>query len=69
MLPVVLVLMAILPTLTVHIMLRFASSERLRSPDGMTLRLTPILLIGLLLTAWHYRWPHVVLFSLGIARP
>ena len=33
----------------------------------MTLRLTPILLIWLLLTAWHYRWPHVVLFSLGIA--
>ncbi len=67
MLPVVLALMAALPTVTVHIMLRVASSERLRSPDGTTLRLTPILLIGLLLTAWHYRWPQVVLFSLSIA--
>jgi signal transduction histidine kinase len=67
MLPVVLTLMAILPTVTVHIMLRIAPSAPLRSPDGMTLRLAPILLIGLLLTAWHYRWPHVVLFSLGIA--
>ncbi len=67
MLPVVLSLMAILPTMTVHIMLRIASSEPLRSPNGMTLRLTPILLIGLLLTARHYRWPAVVLFSLGVA--
>lgn len=66
MLPVVLTLMAILPTVTVHAMLWIASSEPLRSPDGMTLRLTPILLIWLLLTAWHYRWPHVVLFSLSI---
>ncbi len=67
MLPVVLALMAILPTMTVHVMLRIAFSEPLRSPDGMTLRLTPILLIGLLLTARHYRWPAVVLFSLGVA--
>ena len=67
MLPVVLALMATLADVTVHIMLRIASSEPLRSPDGMTLRLAPILLMGLLLTAWHYRWPHVVLFSLGVA--
>ncbi len=66
MLPVVLTLMAILPSLTVHVMLRIAPSELLRSPEGMTLRLTPALLIGLLLTARYYRWPHVVLFSLGV---
>lgn len=67
MLPLVLVLMATLPTIAVHFMLRLAPSAPLRSPDGMTLRLTPIFLIGLLLTAWRYRWPQVVLFSLGIA--
>jgi len=67
MMPVTLALMAILPTITVHLMLRLAPSALLRSPDSMTLRLMPILLIGLLLTAWHYRWPSVVLFSLGIA--
>lgn len=66
-LPVVLALMAILPTLTVHVMLRLTPSEPLQSPNGMTLRLAPILLIGLLLTAWHYRWPYVVLFSVGVA--
>lgn len=66
-LPVVLALMAILPTLTVHVMHRLAPSAPLRSPDGMTLRLAPILLIGLLLTVWHYRWPYMVLFSVGVA--
>ncbi|MEM8534650.1 MAG: sensor histidine kinase [Chloroflexota bacterium] len=66
MLPIALALMAILPTVTVHIMQHIASSEPLRSPDGMTLRLTPILLMGLLLTAWHYRWSAVLLFSLGV---
>lgn len=65
--PFVLVLMAVLPTLTVHLMLRAAPSEILRSAEGMTLRLTPILLMGMLLTAWYYRWRHVVLFCLGVA--
>ncbi|MEM7126851.1 MAG: sensor histidine kinase [Chloroflexota bacterium] len=64
-LPIVLVLMAILPSLTVHVMLNFASSIPLRSPEGMTLRLIPILLMGLLLTAWQYQWRQVVLFALG----
>ncbi len=67
MLPVVLTLMAMLPTITIHLMLRIASSTPLRSPEGMTLRLAPILLIGLLLTAWHFRWRYVVIFSIGIA--
>ncbi len=66
-LPIVIVLMAILPTLTVHVMIRLAPSELLLSAEGMTLRLTPILLMGLLLTAWHYQWFHVLLFCLGIA--
>lgn len=65
MIPVALVLMAILPSLTVHLLLRLAPNELLLSPEGMTLRLTPILLLGLLLTAWQYQWRHVILFALG----
>ncbi|MEM7033607.1 MAG: sensor histidine kinase [Chloroflexota bacterium] len=66
-LPIVIILMAGLPTLTVHIMMRLAPSEPLLSADGMMLRLTPILLTGLLLTAWQYRWLQVLLFCLGLA--
>jgi hypothetical protein len=33
----------------------------------MALRLLPVLLIALVLTAWQYRWQQVVLVSLGIA--
>lgn len=64
MLPVILALMTLLPTLTVHIMIALAPNKALLSPEGMTLRLTPILLMGLLLTAWRYDWQHVVIFSL-----
>ncbi len=32
--------------------------------EGMTLRLLPVLLIGLIVTAWHYPWPVVALYAL-----
>ena len=66
-LPVTLVLMTFLPTVTVHIMIWLAPNKPLLSPEGMTLRLTPILLMGLLLTAWRYQWQHVIIFCLGTA--
>lgn len=37
------------------------------SAEGMALRLMPVLFMALVLTAWQYRWPQVVLFSLGTA--
>jgi len=66
-LPITLALMTVLPTMTLHIMIRLAPSRFLLDSVEMTLRLTPILLIGLLLTAWHYRWRHVVIFCLATA--
>src|SRR5438552_1018294 len=33
----------------------------------MALRLLPVLFMALVLTAWKYKWPQVVLFSLGTA--
>jgi signal transduction histidine kinase len=35
--------------------------------EGLALRLLPILLIGLVIVAWHYPWPVIVLYSLGTA--
>lgn len=66
-LPVTLVLITLLPTLTVHIMLRLGHNASLLAPSGTTFRLMPILLMGLLLTAWMYKFKHVVIFSLGTA--
>jgi len=37
------------------------------SAEGMALRLLPMLFMALVLTAWQYRWPQVVLYSLGTA--
>jgi len=77
MLPIVIALMASLPTLTVHVMVRLVflvepggpagPRESMLSPTAMTLRLMPILLLGLLVTAWIYKWRHVVLYCLGTA--
>lgn len=77
MLPIVIALMASLPTLTVHVMIRMfvligpdgpaGPRESLVSPTAMTLRLMPILLLGLLVTVWSYKWRHVVLYCLGTA--
>jgi signal transduction histidine kinase len=35
--------------------------------EGMALRLFPVLFIGLVLTAWQYRFAEVALYSIGIA--
>ena len=35
--------------------------------EGITLRLLPVLLLAVVLTAWHYRWPWVVGYCLATA--
>lgn len=65
--PAAIVLIAVLPTVIVHVLLRLAPSAPLRSAEGMTFRLTPVLLIGLLLTVWHFNWRHMVAFCLVTA--
>ncbi|MEW5870277.1 MAG: sensor histidine kinase [Chloroflexota bacterium] len=35
--------------------------------EGITLRMLPILFIALVITAWQYPWPYVVLFAVGTA--
>ena len=37
------------------------------SPESMLLRTMPLLLLALILTAWQYGWPYVVLYSGGVA--
>ncbi|MFK7802856.1 MAG: sensor histidine kinase [Anaerolineae bacterium] len=66
-LPVAIILLATLPSLVAHGMLKLTQDALLFSPDGMTFRLTPVLLIGLLLTARKYEMRYVVLFCFGAA--
>lgn len=82
-LPTVIGLMSAAPILTNHLIARLAPGPGpglgqgpegglfppgpTTSAEGMAMRLLPILFMALVLTAWQYRWPQVVLFSLGTA--
>ena len=39
---------------------------RFGSPEGQVLAIFPFLFIGLLLVAWRYKWPYIILVILGI---
>ncbi len=70
-LPLVIVMMTAAPILINHqlriLLPRQFSHVFGAPPEGMTQRLLPVLLIALVFTAWQYRWPHVILLSLGTA--
>lgn len=65
-LPCVIVLMSVIPLVAGHMMLLPLPPTPANDPEAMLLRLMPLLLMALILTAWQYRWSHVLLFSLGI---
>ena len=66
-LPLVIILMSALPLLINHLLVRSLPPGPLTRPEAMVLRLLPVLLMALVLTAWQYRWRQVFFFSLGIA--
>ncbi len=65
-LPIVIGLMSVVPTITGNMVgmmpLPPGPSTGL---EAILLRLMPVLLIALILTAWQYQWRHVVLFTVG----
>ncbi len=64
--PAVIVVVAALPIVTSHLLLiRGQPPTPLTGAEGLSLRLMPILFIGLILTAWRYAWQWVIVFSLG----
>ncbi len=63
-LPVSMIILAIVPSLLVHLMAKFTTNGNLFSPEGMTMRITPVLLIGVLLVSRQYNLRAVIAFCL-----
>jgi signal transduction histidine kinase len=70
-LPVVISLMALAPILSTYLL---SDADRAARPLGLAfaavgtaLRIAPVLLLGLVLAAWYYRWLVVALYSLACA--
>lgn len=66
-LPLAIGLMSAAPISISHLAILPLPAIQARSPEALTLRLMPILFMALVLTAWHYRWRAVLLFSGGVA--
>ena len=67
-LPLVVVLLSVTPMVLAQVM----TAARLPpaaggGPEAVVLRIMPLLLVALILTAWQYGWRYVVLFSVGTA--
>ena len=62
-LPLVIVLLAFVPVVTANLAVLSQPPIAANGPEAVTLRLVPLLLMALILTAWQYGWPGVVFFS------
>ncbi len=65
--PLMLLIIAGLPIVAGRLWIRPFPPGPLSNVEGVTLRLLPVLFIGLVITAWQYRWLAVGLFALGTA--
>ena len=65
-LPLVIVLLSVESIALAELVTMFRGGPP-ATPEGLLLRTMPLLLLGLILTAWQYGWRFVVLYTLGIA--
>jgi len=66
-LPLMLLILSILPLVGNHLLLPRLPQGPLSNAEGMALRQLPVLFVALVITAWQYRLPGVILFSGGTA--
>jgi signal transduction histidine kinase len=66
-LPLVIAWMVMLPPLLGRLLIPTPPPRLIVTTEGFDLRLIPVLLLALLIVAWHYDWQQVVLFNLGTA--
>jgi len=60
-------LISVLPIVMNHFIVPRMPPGPMANAEGMALRLFPVLFIGLVLTAWQYRFSEAALYSIGIA--
>jgi signal transduction histidine kinase len=60
-------LISVLPIIMNHFISPRMPPGPMANAEGMALRLFPVLFIGLVLTAWQYRFAEVALYSIGTA--
>jgi len=60
-------LISVLPIVMNHFIVPRMPPGPMSNAEGMALRLLPVLFIGLVLTAWQYRFAETVLYTIGIA--
>jgi signal transduction histidine kinase len=66
-LPLVIVLLSVVPIVSGNLVVLRMPPTPASTPEAIMLRLLPMMFIALVLTAWQYRWKHVVFFTLAMA--
>jgi signal transduction histidine kinase len=66
-LPLIIVLLSVVPVVSGNLVVLWSPPTRAGNPEAIMLRLLPMTFIPLVLTAWKYRWKHVVIFTLAMA--
>lgn len=61
-LPLVIGLLALAPLVTANLAVLDLPASPANSPETVNLRLLPLLLLALILTAWQYGWPKVLIY-------
>lgn len=59
----IIALLSVLPILTANLAVLPLPPTQANGPEAITLRLTPLLLMALILTAWRYGFSYVIMFS------
>ncbi len=65
-LPLIIGLMSLVPTISSNLAVLGLPPSAATRPEVIMLRILPVLFVALVLTAWRYRWPVVIWFSIGI---
>ena len=65
-LPLIIGLMSLIPIISSNLVVLGLPPNTANRPEAIMLRILPVLFMALVLTAWQYHWPIVVLFSIGI---
>jgi signal transduction histidine kinase len=66
-LPLVIVLLSVVPVVSGNLLVLRMPPTPAGNPEAIMLRLLPMTFMALVLTAWQYRWKHVVVFTLAMA--